>query len=201
MNKGQTGSKMQDSVLESRNSKIMNENGNKSSKPSVHFSNNTPNGNNNNNSFSPIGNTKQNSPNSNNNSPNDNNNNSPHTNGNGNNFPNNDGNGNNRSSKCLLVVILSSLLLIFSASITVLIMLVIDKKDGFIDSLFVSHTSTPSLTFLSSCPVYITSKYTSAYYQWKLRIASFSLLVCVVVSLVGAIGVLVKRRGEVFKCG
>lgn len=92
------------------------------------------------------------------------------------------------NNKQSLYVTLFTLVLIVCSSITVAVMLVIDKRGGFFSQ------SNLTISFPANCPAYITNKYYVEYYKVKLKVVFVSVIVVGLISLVLAVLIVVFKR-------
>ncbi len=92
------------------------------------------------------------------------------------------------NNKQSLYATLFTLVLIVCSSITVAVMLVIDKRDGFFSQ------SNLTISFPANCPAYITNKYYVEYYKVKLKVVFVSVIVVGLISLVLAVLIVVFKR-------
>ena len=93
------------------------------------------------------------------------------------------------NNKQSLYVTLIALVLILCSSITVVVMLIIDKRD----ELFYRDTIM-TINFPTSCPAYITTKYQVEYYKVKLKVVFVSLIVVSVISVILTVLLVIYKR-------
>ena len=93
------------------------------------------------------------------------------------------------NNKQSLYVTLFTLVLVVCSSITVAVMLVIDKRDGFF-----SQSNNLTISFPANCPAYVTNKYYVEYYKVKLKVVFVSVIVVGLISLMLAVLIVVFKR-------
>lgn len=92
------------------------------------------------------------------------------------------------NNKLLLYVTLVSLIEIVCSSVAIIVLLIMDKKDGFINNLDMA------MTFPSNCQAYIINKYQLEYYKIKMKTISVAIVILALISLILLVLMIILRR-------